>query len=84
MRTVTLYSKPECCLCDDALEVIERVRAEHPFELLKVDIDADKRLSELHGERIPVVLVDGEEKFVYRVEEESLMRMVAQPAGASA
>jgi hypothetical protein len=84
MRTVTLYSKPECCLCDDALEVIERVRAEHPFELLKVDIDADKRLSELHGERIPVVLVDGEEKFVYRVDEESLMRMVAQPAGASA
>jgi glutaredoxin len=84
MRTVTLYSKPECCLCDDALEVIERVRAEHPFELLKIDIDADKRLSELHGERIPVVLVDGEEKFVYRVEEESLMRMVAQPAGASA
>jgi glutaredoxin len=84
MRTVTLYSKPECCLCDDALEVIERVRAEHPFELLKIDIDADRRLSELHGERIPVVLVDGEEKFVYRVEEESLMRMVAQPAGASA
>jgi glutaredoxin len=84
MRTVTLYSKPECCLCDDALEVIERVRAEHPFELLKIDIDADKRLSELHGERIPVVLVDGEEKFVYRVDEESLMRMVAQPAGASA
>ncbi len=84
MRTVTLYSKPECCLCDDALEVIERVRAEHPFELVKIDIETDKRLSELHGERIPVLLVDGEEKFVYRVDEESLMRMVAQPAGASA
>ena len=84
MRTVTLYSKPECCLCDEALEVIDRVRGQHPFELVKVNIDTDERLSALHRERIPVVLVDGEEKFVYRVDEESLMLMVAQPAGASA
>ena len=84
MRTVTLYSKPDCCLCDEALEVIARVRDEHPFELVKVNIESDARLSAVHGERIPVVLVDGEEKFVYRVDEESLMLMVAQPAGASA
>jgi hypothetical protein len=84
MRTVTLYSKPDCCLCDEALEVIARVRDEHPFELVKVNIESDARLSAVHGERIPVVLVDGDEKFVYRVDEESLMLMVAQPAGASA
>jgi hypothetical protein len=84
MRTVTLYTKPDCCLCDEALDVIARVRGEHPFDLEKVNIEADARLSDLYGERIPVVLVDGIEKFVYRVDEESLMLMVAQPAGASA
>ena len=30
---VTLYGKPGCHLCDDAREVVERVRAGHPFEL---------------------------------------------------
>ena len=24
MTTVTLYTKPDCCLCDEALEVLER------------------------------------------------------------
>jgi glutaredoxin len=84
MRTVTLYTKRDCCLCDEALEVIGRVRSEHPFDLEKVNIEADAGLSARYGERIPVVLVDGIEEFVYRVDEESLMLMVAHPAGASA
>jgi glutaredoxin len=80
MTTVTLYKKPDCCLCDEALEVIERVRRHHDFALEKVDISADPTLLRQHGERIPVVLVDGEEVFVYRVDEHALRRLTAQPA----
>jgi glutaredoxin len=80
MTTVTLYKKPDCCLCDEALEVIERVRRDHDFALEKVDISADPTLLHQHGERIPVVLVDGEEVFVYRVDEHALRRLTAQPA----
>jgi hypothetical protein len=77
MRTVTLYTKPDCCLCDEALEVIGRVRRDHPFELEKVNIDTDASLTARYGERIPVVLVDGVEQFVYRVDEETLVLSVA-------
>jgi glutaredoxin len=83
MTTVTLYKKPDCCLCDEALEVIERVRREHHFALEKVDITTDPSLFDRHARRIPVVLVNGTEAFLYRVDEHALRRMVAVPAGAA-
>ena len=83
MTTVTLYKKPDCCLCDEALEVIERVRREHDFALERIDITSDPSLNDRHAERIPVVLVNGDEAFVYRVDEQALRAMVAVPAEAA-
>ena len=74
MRTVTLYGRPGCHLCDDARAVLERVRATHPFRLEEVDIEADDALFKRYLERIPVVAVDGEERFELFVEEEALKR----------
>ena len=83
MTTVTLYKKPDCCLCDDALEVIERVRREHEFTVEQIDISRDPALFERHAERIPVVLVNGTEAFIYHVDEQALRRMVGVPAEAA-
>jgi hypothetical protein len=80
MTTVILYKKPDCCLCDEALEVIERVQRDHDFALEQVDIRSDPELLGRHGERIPVILVDGDEKFVYRVDEGKLRRLVGTAA----
>jgi glutaredoxin len=60
-RTVTLLGRPGCHLCEDARALLERIRTEHPFALEEVDIEADDELLRRHLERIPVVLVDGEE-----------------------
>ena len=43
MRRVVLYGRPGCCLCDDALAVIERVRARTPFALQTLDIELTRR-----------------------------------------
>jgi hypothetical protein len=48
------------------------VRAERPFVLEEVDIEADPALLRRFLERIPVVCVDGEEVFEYFVDEEAL------------
>ena len=61
MRTVTLYGRHGCHLCDDARAALERVRAEHPFELEEIDIERDEELFKRYLERIPVVSIDGEE-----------------------
>jgi glutaredoxin len=63
MRRVVLYGRPGCCLCDDAREVLMRVREEQPFELVDRDIDADESLLRAYLERIPVVTIDGVEAF---------------------
>jgi glutaredoxin len=74
MRTVVLYGRAGCCLCDDARKVLERVRASHPFELEERDIDSDERLLRAYLERIPVVAIDGEEVFDLFVDESELQR----------
>ena len=74
MTTVVLYGREGCCLCDDAREVLERVRRSRPFELVERDIDADHALLRAYLERIPVVVIDGEEVFDLLVEEPELER----------
>jgi glutaredoxin len=69
---ITLYGKPCCHLCETARTVVERVRAEHPFELEEVDVSVDPVLHARYGERIPVLELDGEELFEFFVQERSL------------
>jgi glutaredoxin len=79
---VTLYGKPGCHLCDDARVAVERVRAEHPFELREVDVSLDPELNRAYGERIPVVELDGEELFEFFVDAEELRRRVDRVDGS--
>jgi len=71
---VTLYGKPGCHLCSEARSVIDQVRASHEFELEEVDITIDPGLFRQYGERIPVVAIDGVERFEYLVDPDALAR----------
>jgi glutaredoxin len=73
---VTLVHAEGCHLCESARRVIQGVRAEVSFELQEVDIAVDDELERRYRERIPVVLVDGEEAFTYFVTPEGLRRRV--------
>ncbi len=72
MRTVTLYSKPDCHLCEDALKALREVRDELPFVLQVRDITAEEALHRAYFERIPVVTLDGEELFEFFVDADAL------------
>jgi glutaredoxin len=72
MAVVTLYGKAGCHLCEEARVVVEQVRAERGFELEQVDITVDPVLFRRYGERIPVLVVDGEEAFEYVVDPDAL------------
>jgi glutaredoxin len=73
MRTVTLYGRDGCHLCDDALAVLERIRAEEPFALEVVDIEQDPALHTRYLERIPVIALDGDELFDFFVDQRALL-----------
>jgi glutaredoxin len=66
---LTVYSAPDCHLCEDALVVLRRLQSELGFALQELDITADEALHRAYFERIPVVAVDGQELCEYVVEE---------------
>ncbi len=79
MRTVTIYGRPGCCLCDDALVILQRVRERVPFLLEQRDIESDDVLLAAYLERIPVVTIDGHERFELIIEETELERALRDP-----
>lgn len=77
MREVVLYGRPGCHLCDDARAIVERLRGELPFTLVERDIEQDDALHAAYLERIPVLVLDGEELFEFFVDEDELRRRLA-------
>lgn len=69
--TVQIYSKPNCCLCDELKAVALRVKARVAFTLVEVDITQDPSLFERYRYDIPVVFVDGSKAFKHRMTEQA-------------
>ncbi len=78
-RTVTLYGRPGCHLCDEARDALERVRLRVVFQLRERDITLDDSLHRRYLVRIPVVCLDGEELFEYHVDEAVLEARLNDP-----
>tara|TARA_B110000503_G_scaffold23921_1_gene37508 strand:- start:1425 stop:1664 length:240 start_codon:yes stop_codon:yes gene_type:complete len=64
---VSIYSRANCHLCEQALEVLEQIVVEIPFAITKILIDGDKELEEKYGEQVPVILINGEPHDFFRV-----------------
>jgi hypothetical protein len=58
-RSVVLYTRAGCCLCDQAWKVLQNAQRRHAFSLGKIDVDTDPVLAESYGLQVPVVTVDG-------------------------
>lgn len=69
---VILYSRPGCHLCDDAKLLLEQ----HGLQPEVVNIDADPELRQRYTQCVPVVLIDGVERFRGRVNEVLLRRLL--------
>ncbi len=76
MRTVTLYSRPGCHLCERARAELLALRVEIPFRLEERDIEADDALLTRYLERIPVIALDGEELFEFFLDAPALRRLL--------
>ncbi len=79
MKTLTFYTRENCGLCDEALEVVERVRQTVPFELVLVDLDRDAAIEKktAYDWDIPVIEIDGRKMMKHRVDEARLLRLLA-------
>jgi hypothetical protein len=71
-----MYARPRCGLCDEARAVILALREDLPFEYEEVSVEGRDDLERDYGLRVPVVSVDGEERFELHVDREDLRRAV--------
>jgi glutaredoxin len=60
---LTIYSGPNCHLCEQVKAILYPLLSEKGWQLVEVNIQESERLKEKYGIRIPVVaLPNGEEK----------------------
>jgi uncharacterized membrane protein len=52
---VTLYTKKDCALCDEARSDLAELRRSLPHRLVEIDVESDPVLQARHGESVPVV-----------------------------
>ena len=72
---VILYTRQGCHLCDDARDLLVR----HGLRPRLMDIDADPALRQQFDTCVPVVVIDGRERFRGRVNEVLLNRLLNRP-----
>lgn len=77
MVTITLYTKAGCHLCERAERVILSVQKEFGFQLERRDISQDDALWERYRCDVPVIAIDGEERFRHRVSETDLRALLS-------
>ena len=74
MADIIVYTRAGCHLCDEACAMLARFGL--PYD--SVDIDADPQLRARYDQCVPVVVIDGKERFRGRVDELLLRRLLPQ------
>jgi glutaredoxin len=65
--TLILYTRKDCCLCEEMKAVVRPVAERFNFTLRELDVDSSAELQERYGNEVPVLLVNGRKAFKYRV-----------------
>jgi glutaredoxin len=68
MKTVTIYSRTGCHLCEIAINQIESVKSNIAFDLEIKLIDDNPELEKAYGEQVPVILIDQQPHDYWRVD----------------
>ena len=81
MTVVEIISKEECHLCDIAREILLKVQKISPFELRQTKIREGDGLYAMYAERVPVILVNGEAAFQFRVRQDEMLEKLRSLEG---
>ena len=73
---IKILSKPDCHLCDEAKETIQRVTKRLPIDIEVIDIEKDPELFNQYRYDIPVIFLDERKIFKHRVDEQKLKKIL--------
>jgi len=69
---LTLYSRPDCHLCEDMETTIKKISGKTSVDLKIVDISNNETLKTQYGQEIPVLFIDGRKVAKYKISEQEL------------
>jgi hypothetical protein len=73
----TVYSRPDCSLCEQLLhDLVDLLPPKEASRVVVVDISQTPDLERKYGTRIPVLAVDGEFVCAYRLDRERVRQIV--------
>jgi glutaredoxin len=71
----TKHSKV-CVMCIEAIEVINKVKEDIPFNFREVDIRNDEDLLRRYKDDIPTIFINGKKAFKFKVDESEFRKKV--------
>ena len=77
VRTIILYTRPGCHLCEDAADLLERLATRMDLAIVEVNILEDVNLYERYKHSIPVVAISDGPTLAAPIREEELLRWMA-------
>lgn len=75
---ITLYSKPGCHLCEEMKSEIARANCAEAFDFKEVNIEGSAELLARYRFDIPVLLINGVERFRHRLTAEAFRESVTR------
>lgn len=80
MTVWLVYTRPDCSLCEAMLEDLAQVLGPEAAAATQVqDISGDPDLERKYGQKVPVLLADGEFLCCYRLDRERMQPYLATP-----
>ena len=62
-----LYTRKDCCLCEEMKSSLMQVGDRIPFTLEEIDVDTSPVLQEKYGNDVPVLFINGRKAFKHRL-----------------
>ena len=76
--TLTVYSRNYCHLCEEMIGALRDLQSLFRFDMTIVDVDADPRLEQRHGDKVPVLMHGERELCHYRLEASAVTAYLAK------
>ena len=79
---IQFYTRANCHLCQDAKALLANLGQQYSLQIDERDVDADPAWAEQYGDRVPVLVSGGRERFWGRIEPKLLARFLRHESGA--
>jgi glutaredoxin len=77
LRSVVVYSRKGCHLCEVVKESLDKLSRRGGFIWHEIDVDGDAELRRQFNDEVPVVFIDGRKAFKYRMDEQEFLRKLS-------